>query len=114
MVLREQLQAILQFDDIDLVAVDERSSPILRFEAVSGRSIYCRDSERRAEFVSLTAREYEDEMAFLRRGLAGQAGLRFTPELRFLIDESVVGGFRVQNLLDNATDADPDEGGDES
>ena len=67
--LREQLQVTLQFDDVDLVAVDERSSPILRFEVVSGRSIYCRDIDRKAEFVSLTAREYEYEMAFLRQGM---------------------------------------------
>ena len=69
MALREQLQTTLQFDDVDLVAVDENSSPILKFEVVSGRSIYCRDADRRAEFVSLTAREYEDEMAFLQRGM---------------------------------------------
>jgi hypothetical protein len=39
------------------------------FEAISGRPIYCRDHGRRAEFASLTAREYEDEMALARWGL---------------------------------------------
>jgi ribosome-binding factor A len=36
---------------------------------------------------------------FLRRSLARHAGLRFTPQLRFLIDESVATGFRVERLL---------------
>ena len=48
---------------------------------------------------------------FLRRGLAVRGGLRYTPELRFLIDESIAGGFRVQDLLD---DVIPPEGTDES
>lgn len=36
---------------------------------------------------------------FLRRALAQCAELRFTPELRFLIDESIDAGFRVDELL---------------
>ncbi len=67
--LRAKLQEEFRFDDIDLVAVDDASTPILRFEVISGRSIYCRNPQRRAEFVSLAAREYEDEMAFLERGM---------------------------------------------
>ncbi len=67
--LREKLQEEFRFDDIDLVAVDDASTPILRFEVISGRSIYCRNPQRRAEFVSFAAREYEDEMAFLKRGM---------------------------------------------
>lgn len=64
-----QLQAALQFEDIDLVVLNE-ANLYLRFEAVSGRPLFCRDLDRRAEFVSLTAREYEDELAFFKRGLA--------------------------------------------
>jgi predicted nucleotidyltransferase len=67
--LREKLQQGYRFDDIDLVVVDDESTPILRFEVISGRALYCRDPQRRAEFVSLAAREYEDEMAFLERGM---------------------------------------------
>ena len=67
--LRAKLQEEYRFDDIDLVAVDDASTPMLRFEVISGRSIYCRNPQRRAEFVSLAAREYEDEMAFLERGM---------------------------------------------
>lgn len=66
--LRAALQDALDFDEIDLVVLNE-ASPILRFEAVSGAPVYTADMERRAGFVSLTAREYEDEMAWWRRAL---------------------------------------------
>ena len=66
--LRADLQEALQIEEIDLVTLN-RASPVTRFEAVSGRAIFCRDRARRAEFVSLAAREYEDAMAFLRWGL---------------------------------------------
>jgi uncharacterized protein len=62
------LQQALQFDGIDLVVLNT-ASPITRFEAVSGRLIFSRDPGVQAEFVSLTAREYEYEMAFLQWGL---------------------------------------------
>jgi len=66
--LREQLQKSLSFDDIDLVILNE-ASPITRFEAICGRRVFVRDRSRWAEFFSLTAREYEDEMAFLQKGM---------------------------------------------
>ncbi|MBM3144848.1 MAG: nucleotidyltransferase domain-containing protein [Chloroflexi bacterium] len=66
--LRAALQTNLQFDDIDLLVLNG-ASPITRFEAISGHSIYCRDVWARAEFDSLTAREYEDAIAFLQWGL---------------------------------------------
>jgi len=64
--LRADLQQALQVDEIDLLILNQ-ANPIVRFEAISGRSIFCRDRGRRAEFASLTAREYEDEMALLTR-----------------------------------------------
>jgi predicted nucleotidyltransferase len=70
--LRAALQEALHFDDIDLVVLNE-ASPITRFEAVSGRPVYTRDPSARAGFVSLTAREYEDAMAFLQLGLRYRA-----------------------------------------
>ena len=70
--LRDQLQISFQFDDIDLLVLNG-ASPITRFEAVSGCSIYCRDLNARAEFVSLTAREYEDAMTFIQWGLENYA-----------------------------------------
>ncbi len=66
--LRAELQTSLQFDDIDLLVLNG-ASPITRFEAVSGRPLYCRDVGARAEFVSLTARQYEDALAFIQWGL---------------------------------------------
>lgn len=66
--LRADLQQALQVDEIDLVVLNE-ASPVLRFEAISGRPVFCRDRGRRAEFASLTAREYEDEMAMLQQAL---------------------------------------------
>jgi len=66
--LRACLQNALLFDDIDLLALND-ASPILRFEAVSGYPVYVTDTERRATFASLTAREYEDEMAQWRLAL---------------------------------------------
>jgi hypothetical protein len=67
-VLRSALQDALAFDEIDLVVLNE-ASPILRFEAISGRPVYTSDLEARATFASLTAREYEDEMAQWRLAL---------------------------------------------
>ena len=66
--LRADLQTALRFDDIDLVPLN-RAGPILQFEAVSGTALNCRDPELRAAFVSLVARQYEDELAFYQKGL---------------------------------------------
>ena len=66
---RARLQKALGFDDIDLVPLND-GSPILRFEALCGTRIYCADEDRCAEFASLTAREYEDEMAMSHRWAA--------------------------------------------
>ncbi len=55
------LQDALQIDEVALV--------ILRFEAVLGRRPFNRDLAAMAEFVSLTAREYEDEMPQNERAL---------------------------------------------
>jgi predicted nucleotidyltransferase len=62
------LQKAIRVAELDLVVLNE-ANPILRFEAISGRAIFCRDVGRRAEFASLTAREYEDSMALWQRGL---------------------------------------------
>jgi predicted nucleotidyltransferase len=67
--LRICLQNALAYNDIDLVVLNE-TSPILRFEVVSGRPVYVTDRVRCATFVSLTARENEDEMAQWRMALA--------------------------------------------
>jgi predicted nucleotidyltransferase len=66
--LRANLQLALGIEAIDLVVLND-ASPIVRFEAVSGRRVVCRDRASCAAFVSLTAREYESAMALLARGL---------------------------------------------
>jgi predicted nucleotidyltransferase len=66
--LLARLQTAMQFEEIDLVVLND-ANPILRFEAISGRSLFCRDPSRCATFASLTAREYEDEMALWQRAL---------------------------------------------
>jgi len=66
--LRAGLQQALHFENVDLVTLNGASS-ILRFEALSGRCLFCRDNEKRATFASLAAREYEDHMALMYRHL---------------------------------------------
>ena len=66
--LRARLQEAMGVDAIDLVVLNE-APPALRFEAVSGQPVFCRDRARRADFVSLAARKCEDEMTVLRRGM---------------------------------------------
>ncbi|MBI3987167.1 MAG: nucleotidyltransferase domain-containing protein [Lentisphaerae bacterium] len=59
---RARLQKAMRVEDVDLVPLNG-ASPILRFEALCGKRVYCADENRCAEFASLTAREYEDELA---------------------------------------------------
>lgn len=66
--LHVRIQDALHHDEIDLVTLNG-ASPILRFEAISGRAVYCQNPEERAAFASLTAREYEDEMAMVQAAL---------------------------------------------
>lgn len=62
--LRAALQSALQIEEIDLSILNQASS-ILRWEAIHGKRVFVRDPGQMAEFSSLTAREYEDDMAFL-------------------------------------------------
>lgn len=66
--LRAALQETVQAYEVDLVTLNGASS-MLRFQALSGRRLVCRDAEEVAGFVSLTAREYEDDVAFAEKGL---------------------------------------------
>jgi len=72
--LRSALQDAFGLEEIDLVVLNG-TSPILRFEAVSGTLIFCRNPPRRVEFVSLSAREYEHAMAMIQRALAARTAL---------------------------------------
>jgi ribosome-binding factor A len=53
----------------------------------------------------------EHAAPFLRRELAHVAGLRFTPELRFIADRSTEQGLRVERLLDEVRPADEPSAG---
>lgn len=66
--LLAKLQTALQFEEIDLVVLND-ANPMLRFEAISGKRLFCRDVGETAAFVSLTAREYEDELAQWQRAI---------------------------------------------
>lgn len=70
-----ELQTAFQMDEIDLVILND-ANPILRFEAVSGKRLFCRDLSAMAGFVSLTAREYEDEMAQWQMALDRYSSIR--------------------------------------
>ena len=63
-----RLQEALGVDEVDLVVLND-ANPTLRFEALSGRALYCRDPNLRAGFASLAAREYEDAIAFWEQAL---------------------------------------------
>ena len=69
-------------------------------------------------YVTTMAKDPESTMEalkratpFLRRSLARHAKLRFTPQIRFMIDESVESGFRVEELLQEIGDEE-EPGGD--
>lgn len=66
--LRALIQSLAHFEEVDLVSLNDAPT-ILRFEVIRGRSLFCRDKVKRAEYVSLWAREYEDEMAMIKMAL---------------------------------------------
>lgn len=67
--LRADLQDATGIEAIDLVTLNDASA-VLRFEAVSGQLLLCRDPQECAAFVSLAAREYEDAIALAQRSLS--------------------------------------------
>ncbi len=66
------------------------------------------DRSRAVAFVTIMDRERREASLdalnhaapFLRRMLARRAGLRFTPELKFLADDVVESGFRLEQIFD--------------
>jgi len=67
---RAHLQKATGVEEVDVVPLNA-ALPLVRFEALCGCRLLCRDEDRCAEFASLTAREYEDEMAMCRRWAGG-------------------------------------------
>ena len=66
--LRADLQDALEFDTIDLMVLNSAGT-ISAMEAVSGKPLFCCNRSKRAEFVSLVSRQYEDDMAFFEKNL---------------------------------------------
>ncbi len=66
--LRASLQEATGVDAIDLVVLNG-AHPLLQFEAISGREVWCYDRDRVATFVMHVARAYEDALILLQRGL---------------------------------------------
>lgn len=64
--LQQDLVQAAGSDAVDLVMLNEANS-ILRFEAICGRILSCRDRDAQAAFCSLSSREYEEDMAQLER-----------------------------------------------
>ncbi len=66
------------------------------------------DRRHAVAFVTVMDRERQETSLhalnhaapFLRRMLARRAGLRFTPELKFLADDVVESGFRLERIFD--------------
>lgn len=76
-----QLQKALGCENLDLTPINEDSPSILRFEAISGNRIACRDPGRTAAFVSLTCREYEEDMALIDQGNRWRREIRQRAEI---------------------------------
>lgn len=59
-------QDAIQYDAIDLVVLND-ADPILSFEALSGKLLFCNNEEAYLSFYSLTCRQYEDEIRRIER-----------------------------------------------
>ncbi len=66
--IRTKLQELFNMEDIDLLILNSANT-ISGMEAISGKPVFCKDINERAKFVSLLARQYEDDMAFLEKAL---------------------------------------------
>jgi len=88
---------------VGFVTVTEvRVSPDLRYARVFVTSLGPGDPRSAVEALN-------HAVPFLRRSLAREAGLRFTPELRFLLDDVEESGRRVDHLLDEIERSRPEE-----
>jgi ribosome-binding factor A len=84
---------------------EEVRDPRVGFVTLTGVDL-SPDLKHARVYVTTMAEERESVLAaleraapFLRRSLARQRNLRFTPQLRFMIDDSVATGFRIEELL---------------
>lgn len=110
-VIREEIARLLREEVRDprigfVTLTDVEMSPDLRHARVF---VSILDADGPASLAAL-----QHAAPFLRRALAHRAGLRFTPELRFVIDESIDGGFRVDKLLEEVRASDEESADDET
>ena len=97
---------------------DEVRDPLLGFVTLTEVRLSA-DLRTARVYVSVLDRDPRGTLAglrratpFLRRVLARSAGLRFTPDLRFVFDPSLASGSRIDELLREA--GHDDEGSDPS
>ncbi len=108
---------------------EEVRDPRIGFVTVTGVDL-SPDLKHARVYVSVLGQDHDGALSalehatpFLRRQLARQSGLRFTPLLRFVFDASVETGGRVDSILDELrrqgpvdpdgrTPADEEEAGD--
>ena len=93
-------------EEIARLIREEVRDPRVGFVTVTGVDL-SPDLRHANVFVSILGENQDESLRalrraapFLRRGVAQHAGLRFTPELRFEIDESIDTGFRVDEVLE--------------
>lgn len=107
--IREELARLLN---------EEARDPGLGFLTLTGVEL-SPDMRHARVFVSVLGPDQERALdalrratPFLRRGLARGAGLRFTPQLRFVADPAIAAGIRVEELLREIRGpGEPDPGG---
>jgi len=101
-VLAEAIQNELRDPRVGFVTVtDVKISPDLHY-AVAYISVMGDDTREQS------LRALKRAVPFLRRRLAHRAGLRRTPELRFLPDEAAERGARLEQIFDELSDDGPE------
>lgn len=90
---------------------EEVRDPRIGFVTVTGVSL-SPDLKNARIWISVLGSDPDESVqalnraaSFLRRRLARDAGLRFTPQLQFAFDASVEGGQRVESILADLHDA---------
>ncbi|MHB0875057.1 MAG: 30S ribosome-binding factor RbfA [Anaerolineae bacterium] len=116
--VRQRRVAELITEEMTLILQDEVDNPRIAGTQVTGARV-SRDLRVATIFVAPLESENSRELIaaldrsgpFLRRQLAARAFLRFVPELRFRIDDSIERSKRIESLLDEVVpkDATPDE-----
>jgi ribosome-binding factor A len=111
---RPQRLADLIREDLSRLIREELRDPRLGFVTITDVDV---SSDLKHARVYISTLEGDDSSIealtsatpFLRRALARSAQLRFTPELRFYLDEARTQGIRVEQILDELSIPPEDE-----